>query len=368
MDHFDFDEMMDLFAEIEAAGSDERMASLGLAELPGDLDSTDRQEESSAETLTPMQIGTPLSESPPLLPLPSEPTYSISNTFNPELAMGGQTPNVVLLSTDCVLFYTHTSSLLAESKKQFNALLSPDVLENIKRTKSSGPPWLIMMPEDSALLNIVIHNVYKMRCDQFNPLLKTLLDAVGALKTYGTPVHHFLYRHIISETPRSPMDVYLVAAENNLETFAVTSSAQLLSLSLPSITDEMVKRMGSLYFKRLVTLHIQREQSLKHLLQDPPAQHPETAACGAVESQRLTGAWMFTVATMLGDLRPVGLLGRTFGALKEEEGCDVCKGSQSESTTNRPGLVDDSQTHHLGGDSTWHPVTRHTMTLSILTN
>ncbi|KAH8105140.1 hypothetical protein BXZ70DRAFT_998337 [Cristinia sonorae] len=275
-----------------------------------------------------MQIGTPLLESPPSLPLPPQPT--ISNTFNPELVMGGQFPNVVLLSTDGVLFYTHTSALLAGSGNGFNGLLSPDVLENIKQTQGSGPPWLIMVAEDSVLLNVVIHNVYKMRCDQFNPPLETLLDAVGALRTYGTPVHHFLYRHIVSETPRRPMDVFLVAAENNLDTLAVVSSAHLLSLYLPSITDEMAGRMGSRYFKRLVMLHINREQSLKMLIQDSPAQHPETTACGFIQWRKFTRAWAFTAANMLGDIRPdfpVGVLGKTLGALKSEAGCDVCKKS-----------------------------------------
>ncbi|TCD60286.1 hypothetical protein EIP91_010420, partial [Steccherinum ochraceum] len=161
-----------------------------------------------------------------------------------------------------------------------------------------------------------------------------LLQAVKTLKTYGIDIDQVvehntpLYDHIVAETPARPVEVFLVAAENSLDALAVTTSAHLHSLLLPQITDEMAKRMGPRYLKRLLELHADRVKYLEQLLLDAPKSHPSTVDCGVAEQRELAMAWAVATSDLQWKIEPdtpASVLQSTFGSLGDDLHCDACK-------------------------------------------
>ncbi|TCD66403.1 hypothetical protein EIP91_001394 [Steccherinum ochraceum] len=322
MDNFD-DNMQELFANLEAAATTQGF------QVDGQAETTSQIEHSTADSqraTTP--VGTPLQDAPPLLPLQAEqPTYSMSTTFH----SGGANSDTILVSPDHVIFYVDSSVLLSASQNAFNCLLSPEAMG-----ATAGPLHVVLVPEHSVLLNVMLHAIYSMSCSHYNPPLGTLLEAIPALKKYGIPEDHFiatstpLFAHILAETPRNPVSVFLAAAENNLEHLAVASSAHLHSLELHKLTDEMADRMGSRYLQRLFRLHVERTEYLKRLLLDAPKGHEDTLKCGFVEQKRSTRAWALAAASLVWDIKPdmpASLLRSTLGSLEQQLECDACKAS-----------------------------------------
>ena len=224
---------------------------------------------------------------------------------------------------------------------------------------ASNSHTVLSVPEDSILLNIIIHTIYNLSCVQFCPPLAVLLNAIWSMKTYGMSLDQFiapgrpLYDHILTETPRLPLEVYTVAAQNKIESLAVASSSHLLSLQLPSLSNDVTDRMGTRYFKRLVLLHLQREHVLKRILLEMPQPHQDTTECGFVEQKKLARAWGLAAASLLWQVRPgelskslslslsggvnvygssdfpMGVLRSTMGSLDQHLTCMECKNSLS---------------------------------------
>lgn len=311
MDDLD-DNMQDLFVDLEAA------AMMQGFNLGGNQDAVSEPEPNVAGphlATTPVCLSTPLVSDPlyqvrtPLeedahrsLPAQAEqPMYSVSTIFHSE----GQNPDTALVSPDHTVFYTHTSVLLSASQNAFNGLLSPEAVGS-----TAGLPFVVPVPEYSDLLNVVLHAIYHMPFTYFNPSLTILLEAIPTLKRYGIPEAHFispstpLFTHILAETPRNPISVYLAAAENNLERLAVASSAHLHSFQLPTLTDEMANRMGPRYLQRLFRLHVERTEYLKLLLLDSPKAHEDTLQCGFVEQKMLARAWALAAANLVWEIKP----------------------------------------------------------------
>jgi hypothetical protein len=63
--------------------------------------------------------------------------------------------------------------------------------------------------------------------------------------------------------------MYALAAQHKLEQLAIAVSPSLLSFDLATLTDDLVGRMGAVYLKRLVFLHLGRSAALKRLLSPP---------------------------------------------------------------------------------------------------
>ncbi|TCD60426.1 hypothetical protein EIP91_010078 [Steccherinum ochraceum] len=279
-----------------------------------------------------LQVGTPISEVPPSLHLRPKPQYYISTTFHAELILIDTKPDILLISSDHVLFYAHSVFLLSSSDNELNGLLGGDAA----RTGSgvTARSICVGVPVDSTLFNVVLHTIYGMSCRQFKPSLETLLQAVKTLKTYGIAIDQVVehntpfYDHIVAESSQRPVEVFLVAAENSLETLAVTTSAHLRSFLLSQITDEMVERMGPRYFNRLLKLHGDRMNYLKRLLLDAPKPHEEAVGCGVVEQRVLAQAWALARAFLVWKIKPdlpASVLQSTFGSLEEGLPCDACK-------------------------------------------
>ncbi|TCD60424.1 hypothetical protein EIP91_010076, partial [Steccherinum ochraceum] len=287
-------------------------------------------EQTPLQTVTP--VGTLISKVPPSLCLPPKPQYHISTTFHTELLLNDEKPDIVLISSDNVLFCVHKFFLRSASSNAFNGLLGVDATGAGTGT-TAGSNW-VAVPASSILFNVVLHAIYKVSCKWFDPPLEILLQAVGTLKTYGISIDEVvkyntpLYDHIVAKTPEDPVEVFLVAAENNLDALAVTTSAHLHSLLLPQITDEMAKRMGPRYLKRLLKLHADRLNYLKQLLLDAPKPHARTLECKPADQRVLAQAWALAISNLACQVRPdmpASALQSAFGSLEELLHCDACK-------------------------------------------
>jgi hypothetical protein len=230
---------------------------------------------------------------------------SVSTTFFPGAQNHALPPDLVLLSSDSVFFYVHAHVLLAASDNSFNSLLPPS-----PKARPGPMGHVVLVPESSTVLNVVIHAIYDMSCSHYSPSFESLATALNAMTTYGislrthvapaSPIHTLL----LSLAPIYPLELYALAASYDLYDLAVPTSAYLLSFSLASLTDEMAERIGPKYLKRLFFLHFGRADALKRLLLPPPHPHPPTPTCDYLEQKKLTRAWALASAYLTWDARP----------------------------------------------------------------
>ncbi|KAH7930105.1 hypothetical protein BV22DRAFT_1055790 [Leucogyrophana mollusca] len=280
----------------------------------------------------PTQIPTPpesFTASPVDPPADENALVSVSTTFFPGAQNHPLPPDLVLLSSDSVFFYVHSHVLLGASDNGFNSLLPP-----FSKTKSGQMGPVVLVPESSTILNIVLHTVYDMSCSHYSPSFESLATAVRTLHIYGislnrhiapaTPLHTLLLSH----APLRPLELYALAATYDLYDLAVPTSSHLLSFSLASLTDEMVDQIGPRYLKRLFFLHFGRSDALKRLLLPPPHPHAPTTACDFAEQKKLTRAWALASAYLAWDARPdlsTSTMESALGPLGEQLSCDLCR-------------------------------------------
>jgi hypothetical protein len=149
-----------------------------------------------------------------------------------------------------------------------------------------------------------------MSCAHYAPSFFALESAVISLKTYGIPLRDrianstHLYTLLMSHAPLCPLELYALAASNDLYDLAVSTSSHLLSFTLASLTDEMAGRIGPVYLKRLFFLHFGRADALKRLLLSPPHLHAPTQMCDFADQKKLTRAWALASAYLAWDARP----------------------------------------------------------------
>lgn len=280
----------------------------------------------------PSQVPTPPASfvSSPVDSPPDESTLaSVSTTFFPGAQLQSILPDLVLLSSDSVFFYTHSHILLAASDNNFNALLP---LSPKTSTGPMGP--ILLLPDSSVILNIILHTVYDMSCSHYSPSFESLSMALAALSAYGISVRKYvsrstpLYALLLSHAPLYPLELYTLAASYDLYDLAVPTSSHLLSFSLASLTDEMAEHMGARYLKRLFFLHFGRADALKRLLLPPPHPHPPTATCDFAEQKKLTRAWALASAYLAWDARPdlsTNTMESALAPLGEQLDCAQCK-------------------------------------------
>ena len=231
-------------------------------------------------------------------------TVSVSTAFHSTSQHDPYPPDITIRSFDRVFFHVHRHRLINASNNGFNSLLVGPGLTQAK------PVPIIPVSETADVVNVLLHTIYCISCGQYNPSVAVLIATITALKKYGVSLRD----HINPNTPLFPIltaqaafhgiELYMVAAENDLQDIAVAVSAHLLSFHLPTVTDEMAARMGPIYLKRLFFLHINRTQVLQKLMLTPPAAHPPTFECGMDEQQRLMRAWALACASLAWDARP----------------------------------------------------------------
>ncbi|KAL4075909.1 hypothetical protein V8B97DRAFT_112667 [Scleroderma yunnanense] len=254
---------------------------------------------------------------------------SVSTTFFPGAQLHSLSPDLVLLSSDSVFFYVHLHLLLSTSENNFNMLLPPPPKMN---HSPMGP--IVVLPESSVTLNIVLHAIYDISCAHYSPSFESLSAALASMITFGISVKHHVTRSthlhalLLSHAPLYPLELYALAASYDLYDLAVPTSSHLLSFSLASLTDEMADRIGPRYLKRLFFLHFGRADALKRLLLPPPHPHPPTATCDFTEQKKLTRAWALASAYLAWDARPdlsTNTMESALAPLGEQLSCEQCK-------------------------------------------
>ena len=169
---------------------------------------------------------------------------------------------------------------------------------------------MILVPEPSPVLNLVLHCVYDLPCTHFSSSAEDVSTCVATIVKYGLPLSAYtlpdgsLYNLVLSRAPTAGIQMYTLAAQYKLEQLAVAVSPYLLSFDLATLTDDLVERMGALYLKRLAFLHLGRSAALKRLLSPPLSYHPPDGVCGAGDHDALMRAWGMAIAPLAWDARP----------------------------------------------------------------
>ncbi|KAJ3872869.1 hypothetical protein F5051DRAFT_420527 [Lentinula edodes] len=265
----------------------------------------------------------------------SSPKYAQTNNLN------GIPPNLVLKSSDSELFYVHTHRLNSASTNKFQG--------HTAATNDS----VVDVPENSQILTIILDIIYRNTSaaeDFASPFpFDVLAAAISRLPVYGVdiqaqlnldrsnvdptvpaqPVFQALHSHAMSH----PLQLYILAAQYNLESLAIAASPYLLGLHITELTDEQAEAMGPVYLRRLILMQIQREEALKKILLQPPYPHPATPECDILNQKTLTRAWSVIAANFAWDIRadlPSAALERLLSSLSGYVSCGQCKSSIEE--------------------------------------
>jgi hypothetical protein len=265
---------------------------------------------------------------------------SVSTTFFPGAQHMSIPPDVVLLSSDNVFFYVHSLILLAASENGFRGRISAPAAS----TKENDS--IASVPDNSTVLNIILHAVYDMSCAHYSPPFPALISAVNRLPMYGispkvrivpsTP----LFSLLLSHAPLFPIELYALAAAHDLYDLAVSTSSHLLSFPLATITDEMAEKIGPVYLKRLFFLHFGRSDALKRVLLPPPNPHAPTTLCDLTEQKKLTRAWALASAYLAWDARPdlsTSSMESALRPLADHLTCEYCQQSLRDRIKNLVG-------------------------------
>ncbi|TFK35182.1 hypothetical protein BDQ12DRAFT_700109 [Crucibulum laeve] len=263
------------------------------------------------------------------VPTPIEETtvVSVSTVFFP--GANGVEADLVLSSSDSVLFYVQSSIIIAACDTAFRSIanmpLSNKKLRNV----------ILNIPDSSEVLNIILHMLYGTSCAQHSPAFDALITAVDRMPFYeispkalivpNTP----LYTYLLSHAPLYPIQLYTLAGHHKLEALAIHTSSHLLAYPLANITDDTAQRIGAIYLKRLMNLHVNRLNALKEILLLPPHPHPPTKECGFGEQKKLTRAWALVSAYLAWESRPdlsTHSMQIAFGPVAERLTCQQCKG------------------------------------------
>jgi len=252
-------------------------------------------------------------------PDPESQNVQVSSTFFCG-AMDEPLPtDLMLLSSDQVYFFVHSAMLLKHSGNGFAGLLGDNK---------------VYLPENLEVLNLILHALYDLNPSRFRPTVAQVAAALRSLQNYGVSLDSLLTPgHTMSITIlhlglQSPLETFAMVAAFKLEHLAIEVSKGLVSVPLHNVTDELAKKMGPSYLRRLVFLHLGRIDRLKQLLIRPPSLHPVTKDCYESDQKRLQNQWK-ALAVVLGseaqaDLSPQRIH-NTFTTLLLKTYCNQCQ-------------------------------------------
>ncbi|KAJ8086876.1 hypothetical protein PM082_005701 [Marasmius tenuissimus] len=237
------------------------------------------------------------------------PTFTNSFTFGPAGAALDDdrhlAVNIILVSNDLVAFHTDENALIRASKNSFRGLLP---------LPEERPQRVLFLPEiPSDELEIMLHGVLNVPIDTTQSAIdiRTLIRAMDRLPKYGispnsciTPAESHLHRFLLSCAPFHPLDVYALAAQYDIISLAVSASSHTLFHELSQITEDLSKRIGSVYMLRLFQLHMGRVDTLKKLLSVELGLHNPTPGCDFRKQRELQQMWNLALASMLHIIKP----------------------------------------------------------------
>ncbi|KAI0682887.1 hypothetical protein BC835DRAFT_1423883 [Cytidiella melzeri] len=215
----------------------------------------------------------------------SDSIIQVSNTFNLNANLDGLQPNVVIVSTDSIFFAVHYHRLIAASLNNFLGLLPPNAEPVLEI------PLTFVVPDHSDVINIALHCIYGLPCDQFNLPFEVLAASLPVLLKYGIEPSRYLargtplYNTFLKIAPTRSVDTYALAASNGLEDLAVAASPYTLSVEIYRMPQHSADQMGTLYLQRLYHLHMSRMSTLKELLDAKLYPHVAKPHCSIKQRQ-----------------------------------------------------------------------------------
>jgi len=271
------------------------------------------------------QINSPAHERSDSLNAP----FNVSTSFNTDTNTDACQTDLIILSSDSVLFYVHSACLLAASENGFNTHLPLTTI-----TDTFDNDAIIAVPESSSIINLLLHAVYAWPCTRYSPSFEHLSEVVATLNVYGISISTFLapgsplFDALLVYAHTRPLDLYALSASFGIHQLAVSASAHLLSLSLCSLTDDMAVKIGPIYLKKLFFLHLGRLEALKRLLHPPPHSHTPTSSCDSEEQKKLTRSWALASAYLMWNAQPYtspNTIDKALCSLANYSTCDLCK-------------------------------------------
>ena len=151
---------------------------------------------------------------------------SISYAFHPYTCFDDVNPDLILASSDQVLFYVHFHRLLAASENNLAKLLP----SSTGQQTTDKNLQTVLVPESAEVLNIVVHTIYGKSALEFHTPFETLSSALDAVSRYGLSLKRYagvgqpLYDLVVSSAPLRPIDTYALAAKHDLADAAAAAS------------------------------------------------------------------------------------------------------------------------------------------------
>ncbi|THU99731.1 hypothetical protein K435DRAFT_937703 [Dendrothele bispora CBS 962.96] len=230
-------------------------------------------------------------------------TLTLSTAFQAAPSPNRPAPDIMLISSDAVVFCVDQQTILNLSTNSFNSLLPITSTCKIER-------FVILYQVHSSELNILLHVLYDLDCTQYNPPLPSILSSIDLFPQFGlspkalikpkTPVYEIL----LSQASLHPLEVYCLCGKHDIHELAIPVSSRLLSLALSTLTDKDAEKMGSVYLARLFKLHRARVETLLSLLLPAPSLHNPTSKCGFEQQKALGAAWTMATAYLSWSAKP----------------------------------------------------------------
>ncbi|PSR80496.1 hypothetical protein PHLCEN_2v6703 [Hermanssonia centrifuga] len=249
---------------------------------------------------------------------------SMSTMFYPRAQLNALPPDLVVISADEVFFYVHLHILSYASVNNFGQLLPIDT----KPAARAESLHILKVPEHSVKVNVLLHIIYGISCEQYSPIFETVVGSVDVMKKYGIPVERYgdrgapLFSLLLNHAPVHPIEAYAVAAGSGLEDLAIAISPHLLSYDMAQLSDELALRMGAVYLRRLVALHDDRMDVLRKLILSPPQPHSQdgSSAVAYCDNAAALRAWAQAAEELAWEARP-GMPNLLFARLDESADC-----------------------------------------------
>jgi hypothetical protein len=255
---------------------------------------------------------------------------SVSSTFSP--GSHKAIPDTILRSSDAVLFYVNSATLLRVTPRALESILQYSLGEYSPRNN------IISIQDNASILEVILHVFYDISFFKPTPpSLDVLEAAVPRMNNYGLvpsshiippkPYFEALYSHA-QLGPHIAIRVYALAGQYGLHSLATQTSPHLLSYTLSDLSDDLAKRMGAKYLRRLMSLHLTRVDELKRIIIRPPHTHPPMPGCSLTDQKSLARAWALAASYLAWDKRPdlsAQSIRSTFSTLNEHIFCSECR-------------------------------------------
>ncbi|KAG2011314.1 hypothetical protein CC2G_011452 [Coprinopsis cinerea AmutBmut pab1-1] len=238
--------------------------------------------------------------------------------------------DVIFKTSDSVLLYVQSSTMRRMDPRVFQSLLP------VVSTQDDKEIGVIDIPERREVLEIIIHALYDRAWLSDGGSLDHLEEALDLMSTYTVrPSLHIgasshMHGILLQHAALSPFRVYALAARHGLQDLAVRSSTYTLVESLEALTDDLASRMGAVYLRKILCLHMERRNVIKALLAQKPSPHQASTSCTQVDRENLGFAWVLAATSFLADTSSDisnEELFQAFAPLGDDLQCDDCKAS-----------------------------------------